>query len=478
MSISDFVFPYGTLKADNRWVRLAELIPWDEVERKYSQGFANDGAPAHPARMALGSLIIKQVLKCSDEELCNQVAENAYLQYLVGMKEFTKECPFGASTLVAFRKRFSEEDIAWINELILKRNAGPGRHEKCNDDCDDDDTDDDTPGGAGEVTMALDATVAPSEITFPQDVKLLNTAREKLEGMVAWCCIQAGAKRPRMYSRKARIEFLDWSKSKKRTAKKTRRAIRQQLQYIRRDLGYLDSMILKYTLELPKDMACELITINMLYVQQLYMYEYKTHSVKDRIVSISQPWVRPIVRGKAKVNTEFGAKVHISTDNGGFARIERISFDAFNESEGLTDAVMRFFKRTGYFPERILADQIYRSRSNLAWCAKQGIRLSGPKLGRPPKDASATREQKATERKDAADRNIVEGVFGTTKRVYGLDPVAAKLEGTTRTVISLAILVFNLKKLLRASLSFFWAVLDWLGFSSNRAGFKVFSIGL
>jgi hypothetical protein len=159
------------------------------------------------------------------------------------------------------------------------------------------------------------------------------------------------------------------------------------------------------------------------------------------------------VRGKAHANTEFGAKLHISTDDGGYVRIERLSFDVFNESEDLTEATEAYRSRTGHYPSRLLADQIYRNRSNLAWCKEHGIRLSGPKLGRPPKDGDARRFTKALESKDAADRNVVEGVFGTAKCAYGLDPVAARLEETTKTVIGLAILAFNLKKLLKTSSS-------------------------
>jgi len=86
LSIEDFVFPYGKLKADNRWVKMADLVPWNTVEADYAAGFVNNGAPAHPARMAFGTLIAKQILGVSDEELVCQVAENAYLQYFIGLK--------------------------------------------------------------------------------------------------------------------------------------------------------------------------------------------------------------------------------------------------------------------------------------------------------------------------------------------------------------------------------------------------------
>ena len=148
--------------------------------------------------MALGSLIIKQILGCSDEELICQVAENPYLQFFIGLKEFSEECPFGASTLVAFRRSFTEKDIAKINDLILGR---------ARDRADGGDGSDDDGGDGGEKTMALDATVAPSDIAYPQDIKLLNDAREHLEAIIDSICEQTGSPKPRMYRRTARKDF-------------------------------------------------------------------------------------------------------------------------------------------------------------------------------------------------------------------------------------------------------------------------------
>ena len=87
------------------------------------------------------------------------------------------------------------------------------------------------------------------------------------------------------------------------------------------------------------------ITIHLLYDQQKYLYDNNTHKVENRIVSISQPYVRPIVRGKAKTPTEFGAKLHLSIDEVGFGRIEYLSFDAFNEGPMLIDALNAYHYR-------------------------------------------------------------------------------------------------------------------------------------
>ena len=93
------------------------------------------------------------------------------------------------------------------------------------------------------------------------------------------------------------------------------------------------------------------LTILMLYGQQKYMYDNKVHSVEHRIVSITQPWIRPVVRGKARAAVEFGAKFDLSLDSEGYGHIEKISFEAYNESTCLIEAVERFKARTGHYPE-------------------------------------------------------------------------------------------------------------------------------
>ena len=174
------------------------------------------------------------------------------------------------------------------------------------------------------------------------------------------------------------------------------------------------------------------------------MYENKVHTVPDRIVSISQPYIRPIVRGKAKAPTEFGAKLDLSLDEYGMARIEKQSFDAYNESDVLISAVERYKGRTGHYPVRILADKIYRNRENLAYCKAHGIRLSGPALGRPKKNPD---EDRKTEYQDAVDRIEVERSFSLAKRCFGLGLITTKLDTTTRSSIVLSIIAMNVDRI-------------------------------
>ena len=249
----------------------------------------------------------------------NQVIENPYLQYFIGLKEYTETAPFGASSMVEFRKRFSEDDILkLINEMII------------GDEKSDDNDDNDKPNSG---TIAIDATCAPADIAFPQDLNLLNDAREITEKIIDKLHIPGKKTKPRTYRQEARKNFLNMSKSKKKTYGKLRKTIRKQLGYISRNFKYIDIM-LKDGGELSENDIKKLAVLVKLYEQQKSMYDEKKHSVPDRIVSICQPHIRPIARGKAKAKTEFGAKVEISIVKG-FARVETLSFDAYNEGGNL-----------------------------------------------------------------------------------------------------------------------------------------------
>lgn len=300
----------------------------------------------------------------------------------------------------------------------------------------------------------MDATCCPADVAFPQDFQLLNDACEHLEHMVDELCTSAKLKRPRMRRKCARRDYLNLSKSKKRSAKKIRTGVRKQLQYIIRDIGFIADMIQNNGVKLSKKQANLLNTITTLYEQQLYMYENHTHSVEDRIVSLSQPWIRPIVRGKAHANTEFGAKLHISMVDG-YAKIERLSFDAFNEATDFFAAVEGYRKEHGFYPARVLADKIYRNREIMVWCKGRNIQMTGPVLGRPPKNQDKRREARRQEYQDICDRNIVEGEFGVGKRSYGLNRIMAHLPETSFCVIGIALLCMNLAKSLRRLLRTF-----------------------
>jgi hypothetical protein len=302
----------------------------------------------------------------------------------------------------------------------------------------------------------VDATCTPADIAYPTDLSLLHEAREKSEEIIDAMHepLIGTRKKARTYRQKARKAYLALVKQKKPGTKKIRKAIGQQLRYLKRNLGYIERMaeegLLVY---LDKRLYRLLLVIQELYRQQVWMYENNQHSIPDRIVSLYQPHVRPIVRGKAKSAVEFGAKVSISLVDG-FSFVEKIGWDAYTESCDLIGQIERYHERFGFYPESVHVDKIYRTQENRRFCKKHGIRLSGPPLGRPPEGTELLKEQKKQQRQDELDRIAVEDKFGQGKRRFSLARIMTKLAQTSEVSILISFLVMNLEKILMEILSF------------------------
>lgn len=449
-SSEQFQLPFeGKLSEENRWVNLARLVPWEEFESEYAAQFSpTRGSPAKPFRVALGALIIKERLGTSDEETVEQIRENPYLQYFLGFSEYTDMAPFEASMLVHFRKRISLDFVGRVNERIVqqaRKSAGakaepegsvPGEGETAT-------------GSSGQ--LIVDATVAPADIRYPTDLQLLNEAREHTEAIIDSLYEQVTdelEKKPRTHRQRARGEFLELSKKRRPSIKQRRKGIGKQLGYVRRNLAHIDRLMAAGAClsGLSRHQYRTLLVVSELFRQQQQMYEQRSHRVDDRIVSIAQPHIRPIVRGKAGTAVEFGAKLSGSCCDG-FVFVERLSWDQFNEAGDLPQQAENYKARCGHYPETLYADRIYRTRENRRWCQERGIRLMGSPLGRVSEAQKAELARQA--RADEKVRNQIEGKFGQGKRRFGLARVMAKLASTSATVIGITFLVINLEKLLQ-----------------------------
>ena len=461
MTFNDFNQSCGMeLDMDNEWCRLARAFDWSAAERLYAKNFpSRKGHPAFPVRMALGALVIQRRMKLSDRALVKAVAENPYYQYFIGLQAFSSRCPFTYSTLVGFRKRLSAEVLMEINEAFLATAAPTPEHAGAKGKGKPAQEDATGAGEAGEAeepnagTAILDATCSPSNIRYPQDFSLLDEAREKLDLMIdeLHARLDGGAHRPRTYRRVMRKAYLSVAKAKTRPAKKVRSLIYRELCAVRRNLGFVDAYLAGGG-SLTETLKGRLETIRELYRQQKEMFDARTHRVDNRIVSLSQPHVRPIVRGKAKAPVEFGAKYDVSLDEKGHARVEKLSFDAYNECGVLKDAVERYKARTGHYPLKVLVDKIYRTRENRDFCKTHGIHMSGRGPGRPSADGGAARRE---EHRDDVARNEVERFFSREKRTCGAALIVTKLSCTTLASIALSVLVANMFGVPLAGGSFF-----------------------
>ena len=475
LEFSDFYLPFsGHLDPDNRWIALARLVPWGLAEEIYHADLCEDfGAPIVPSRTALGALLIKERLGLTDRETVEAIQENPYLQFFIGCEEFSHVRPFDASLMVDFRKRFGEEGMQRMGEAIAI--ASLRESEAVAEEPTDDASDPSTVGNPSRMTscgttepaesapncgqLIADASCAPADIRYPTDVSLLNEAREKTEEIIDELHTPLVGKepRPRTYRLKARRRFVAFTKKKKPGRRAIRQAKKQQVGFLRRNLQVIDRL-LENPQALPlaglsHRMYKNLLVCRELYRQQLEMIENNSQRVDDRIVSLSQPHVRPIKRGKAGRETEFGAKLSISVVNG-FSFVDRLSWDNYNEGADLVEQIESFHHRFGCYPESVHVDKIYRTRANRTFCKAHGIRISGPPLGRPPKHGLAEEKKQAVA--DEAIRNCVEGKFGQGKRRFSLGRIMAKLASTSAGEISLSFLVMNLEMALKR---FFFSLL-------------------
>lgn len=447
-----------TLDKDNEWVKLAKMIPWHEFEDEYADLFpSSTGQPACSVRLALGSLLIKERYQFSDEETVAHITMNPYLQYFIGLEAYTTKSPFDASMLTRFRKRIPLKMLEEVNDIIISR---PKQKKRTSDD----DTDDRGRGGSAgdnEGTLILDATCAPQNIRFPTDTSLLNEARLNAERIIDTLHgngLTDGRSKPRTYREEAKKRYNSFSKSRKKSKKSIRKAIRQQLGYLKRDLKIIDQIAAAHPDYLQFLSSWEqerLAVVRVLYVQQNEMFNTNTRRTDNRIVSLSQPWVRPIKRGKQNAETEFGAKVEMSDVNG-FLRIEHMSWDAFNESTTLQESVENYRRAYGHYPKRVLADTIFRTSRNLRYCKEHGIHLNGPKLGRHSRDPELRKQELHQEWLESGERGDIERRFGIDKRCYSLGCITAKLQHTSEVMIYLSVLTLNLQKRLRLLLRLFF----------------------
>jgi len=474
LPLAEFDWPFQVaLDADNRWVKMSEIIPWDELAEGYYQGLSlTQGRPAKDARLVIGAVIIKHKLCLSDDETVQQIQENPYLQYFVGLAGYQMQAPFAPSLLVEIRKRMGQDVFEVfhgaitdaLGSLQLQSSPRPTRSKS-----DKDPDDQDPPSSTTEGTSAgpapthqgkliLDATVVEQAIRYPTDLSLINEAREFSEQIIDLLYAKTELKRkPRTYRHKARKAYLAIVKQRRPGRKKLRKGIKQQLQYLRRNLGHIEVLLTHWPegtrLPLPNWLLHRYWVIQYLYDQQWEMYQNKSHRCDDRIVSISQPYVRPIIRGKLNKPVEFGAKLSVSLTDTGLARVDHLRWDAFHEGHDLKSQVEAYRTRTGGYPVSVLGDPIYGTQDNRGYLRQRGIRFSGKPLGRPRKETESNREElkqlKAQRREEYRQRIPIEGKFGQGKGGYRLNNIRAKRADTSVAWINSIFLVMNLALLLK-----------------------------
>lgn len=421
------------LNPTNRWILLGSHLPWDNLVQIYKNKFSeNHGSPAINPRVMIGCLIIKHVLNLSDEETLQTVSENPYMQFFLDLNYFHPDILFSPTVFVETRKRLGVEVFNQFSDELIKICFPEKIHNEK------------IVGNHGE--LKIDATVADQNIRYPNDLGLVNEAREITEEIIDELFKLLSDKlpvKPRTYRKVAYKKYMAEAKKRQKNKATLRIAIRYMLNCLDRNILSINKMLdMLEQNPLNYRQLRQLWIVQTLNLQQRQMFNEKSNRCDDRIVSISQPHVRPIVRGKQGKNVEFGSKLGLSLANE-FIKVDTLSWNAYNESSDLKRQAESYKVLYGYYPEIILADKIYTTNENRTWCKNNGIRLSASQKGKPKKLSAY---QKAKSKKEYSRRNQIEGKIGQVKQGYNLNNIKAKLKNSSETWIGIIIFVANLVK--------------------------------
>jgi len=424
ISLFPDLFPFGgSLNERNRWLRIAELIPWEELEEEYAKHFSDLGRPASDCQLVIGLLLLKHMTGLSDEAVVEEVLENPYMQAFCGFEQFVTEEFLDSSTLTKMRERLGVEFFKELEKktykVLIERKIIKAKG------------------------MLVDATVFPEEIKYPNDVGLLNDVREWLVRNIKRLGKAIG-KKYRTYCRRARKEYLNFSKKRTKTKKVIQKAKKQMLQYVRRNIEQLREAIEVVRAEgqrVKQKIMERLEVAEKIYHQQLEMYKERVNRVKERIVSFHRPYVRPIKRGKVGKRVEFGGKgalVHV----GGFLFLDYFAHEAFAEEQFLAEHLLGYAERFGKLPPYMSMDTKYGTQENRDLAEETKVRASFRPRGRPPKKSKA---QECWYKRKQKERNWIEGSFGHGKQHYRLDRVRYSIKDGSEMWVRAGILAMNLK---------------------------------
>lgn len=240
LSFKEFRTPFEQgIDGNNRWVRFAEQIPWDELTVIYSKSLRSDfGRPSVDARVVIGAMIIKHKKSLSDEDTIDEIPENPYLQFFLGFKEFTHKRVFDPSLFVTLRKRMGYEVFEQMNQTFLSKVASSEQRitqksevtrKKVSANQDSPKSDKvDQQDSKNRGKLIIDASVAPQDIKYPTDLDLLNACRQNTERIIDKLYeFEPGKRKPRTYRVNARKDYLATVRKKKKSSKQLRKAIRK-----------------------------------------------------------------------------------------------------------------------------------------------------------------------------------------------------------------------------------------------------------
>ena len=404
--------------------RLAAKIPWDVLEDEFSKHYSHTGRSAHPVRLMVGLLILKQLRNLSDEAVVERWVENGYYQYFCGEAFFQWELPCHPTDLVYFRRRIGEEGIKRILQISIDLHGAKSR----------------------ERELLIDSTVQEKNITFPTDTKLYSKIAEKCVAIAE----QEGVQLRQTYRRTLKKlvlaqRFRSHPKNYKK-AKKAASKLKTIAGRLMRDLGR----------KLSVDAYGHYSSLFKIFEQVLD----QQRNSSNKIYSIHEPEVYCIGKGKAHKKYEFGAKASIAVTKNSGIIVGAVSHPQnIHDSKTLVDVISQSSELRGQCPTVAICDRGYRGKSKVGETQILIPKPSG-------KRATAYQRQKARER--FRKRAGIEPIIGHLKSDYRL--MRNFLKGSVGDSINLmlAAAAFNFKKWMREVQLFFAAIFIALILKNNH----------
>jgi len=421
-------------------IKIADAIDWVSLSEKLSSFYCPDnGRPTKPARAKVGLLILKHLYGHSDESVVDMLKRDIYAQYLcdVSLKEAVTF--INPSSLTKFRKQIGADGVKLIEAEALhslkKTRTLRGRR------------------------LVVDTTIMPSNIAYPTDVTLLEKVRSRAVKYLQKAK-DFGAKSHRTYQRTARKVFITFAKIRTHTIRFRRRTQKKLLQFASRNVRQLNETIqalepqVKETNTTVKSLPQEtgnvikeqflqetktfLSTAQKILTQQKDVYQNK--KVPERIVSIHQPHIRPMVRGKYPVSVEFGPKVLLNLQNDCLF-LEGVQFNNIADSHLLEASIQKYKERFGCYPTQLAADRGFWSKENRQLAEDYGIK----KIAIENKGKSSYLKGKPFRERLRRLRCKIEAKISLAKRKYGLDRCLYSIQGGEEIWARLGLLAMNLK---------------------------------
>ena len=401
-------------------------IPFDQLASVIpppKRGVSGKGCkPWFDVKGAIGLLILKHYLCCSDEMLIQRINTDWSLQLFCGIQlgpgEIIKDTNLPSTWRGYIGRRLNIDDlqkqlVAYWKPYMEQTNIS-----------------------------SQDATCYESRIDYPTDIKLLWKCCNEVYLILQMQRKALGLRRSRSNYDKQKIEYLSYQKSKKKTKRKERKLRKKLLKYLLRLLESQKALTDKYgDLQFSLREATRMKTMVKVYEQQHHKaYGDPDEPIKDRIVSLSKPYIRPIVRGKETKRVEFGAKVNKVQVNG-ISFIEHFSYDAFNEGTHFENGIHVHRKLFGKCTHHS-ADAIYATNANRKYSKENNIVTNFiPKGRQRPQDIEAGKQMRSILNKERGTK--LEGSFGNEKNHYLLQKVNARNEHTELCWIFFGILTAN-----------------------------------